>query len=132
MLWLQCVWIFFIYISILLGRYLNFSCSFRALITSPKLWINSSNKFFQPKDSSSCCFFFFFFYFSLTEITFRLNNVIYPFYGCAQRVHACKTTSHPMIIIIYPISSCDSHHTHTIYTNAVHSLFARKNLYGSR
>lgn len=32
--------------------HLNFSyCAFRTLITSPKLWIKSSNKFFHPKDS---------------------------------------------------------------------------------
>lgn len=28
--------------------------SFRTLITSPKLWIKSSNKFFHPKDSVRC------------------------------------------------------------------------------
>lgn len=41
-----CIWMYHV------AWHLNFSCcSFRTLITSPKLWIKSSNKFFHPKDS---------------------------------------------------------------------------------
>lgn len=74
--------IFFVVVVVVIvfsfSWYLNFSCSFRALITSPKLWINSSNKFFHPKDATTV-FFYISFNPSLKKLLFAKTTLYIHF-----------------------------------------------------